>query len=80
MRVTTAKLQFYSGGGVLTLTCPENDTIADEQVLNVTCNSNGKWIPDPAQFTCSSFTSVPPGTDSKILIHSSPHSSGSSNL
>ena len=41
-------------GFVLTLICSENDAIADE-VLNATCNSSGKWIPDPAQFTCSSF-------------------------
>ena len=49
-------------GAVLTLTC-ENDIniIADEQVLHVTCHINGSWIPNPALFTCSSVTSVPPG-------------------
>ena len=50
---------------VLTLTC-ENDTSTDEQILLVMCHSNGGWIPDPAQFTCASFTTVPPGTESKL--------------
>jgi hypothetical protein len=58
-------------GSVLTLTC-ENDTSTDEQTLSVTCDSSGNWIPDPAQFTCSEFTTVPSGTE--ILIHSSPRS------
>ena len=50
-------------GSVLILIC-ENDTIsADERILHVTCQSNGSWIPDPAQFTCSSFTTVPSGTE-----------------
>ena len=63
-------------GSILTLTC-EDDTSADGQILrlNVTCHSSGNWIPDPAQFTCSPPTTVPPGTE--ILIHSTPHSSGS---
>ena len=49
-------------GSVLMLTC-ENDTFTehDEQILHVTCHSNGSWIPDPDQVTCSSFTTVPPG-------------------
>ena len=50
-------------GSILTLTCPENDTFADEVVFSVTCHSSGMWIPDPARFTCSSFTTVPPGTE-----------------
>ena len=33
----------------------------DEQVLIVMCHRNGNWIPDPAEFTCLSFTTVPPG-------------------
>ena len=47
---------------MLILTC-ENDTSTDKQTLNVTCHSNGSWIPDPADFICSesSFT-VPPGS------------------
>ena len=53
-------------GAVLTLTC-ENDITTDEQVLHVTCHSSGSWIPDPAQFTCSPFTTVLPGTET--LIH-----------
>ena len=31
----------------------ETDTSTDEQTLNVTCYSNGSWIPDPTGFTCS---------------------------
>ena len=50
-------------GSVLTLTCPENDTLIADEVLNATCNSSGKWIPDPTQFTCLLFTTVPPGTE-----------------
>jgi hypothetical protein len=60
-------------GSVLMLTC-ENDTSRsiDERTFRVTCQSSGNWIPDPSQlnFTCSEFTTVPPGTE--ILIHSSP--------
>ena len=48
-------------GSVLILSC-ENETsymnITDEQVLKVICHSNGHWIPDPAQFTCSSSTTA----------------------
>ena len=78
--VSNAKLNYTSTleGSILTLTC-ENDTSTDGEILrlSVICHSSGSWIPDPAQFTCSSssFTTVPPGTE--ILINSSPHSSGS---
>ena len=43
-------------GSVLTLTC-ENDMSrsTDEEIVSVTCHSSGNWIPDPTQFTCSSF-------------------------
>ena len=59
-------------GSILILTC-ENDISTDELTLSVTCHSNGSWIPNPAQFTCSPIsTTVPPGTE--ILINSSPHS------
>ena len=55
-------------GSVLILSC-ENETsnmnTTDEQVLKVTCHSSGHWIPDPAQFTCSSFTTPLPG-----IVHS----------
>ena len=62
-------------GSVLILIC-ENDTIsADERILHVTCQSNGSWIPDPAQFTCSSFTTVPSGTE-QSLIYLSSYTSG----
>ena len=65
-------------GSVLTLTCENEINISSnvinstgEQILNVTCHSDGNWIPDPAQFACST---VPPSTE--ILIHSSAYSSG----
>ena len=50
---------------VLVLTC-ESDIPAVsiiKQIITVTCQSSGNWIPDPTQFTCS-------GT--KILSQSSP--------
>ena len=60
-------------GSVLILTC-ENEmpsiNTTDEQILNVTCHSNGNWIPDPAEFTCSSFTTTPPGI---FMVHLSPY-------
>ena len=68
-------------GSVLTLTCTCNyATSNDGEIfrLNMTCHSSGNWIPDPADFTCSEFTTVPSGTE--ILIHSSPQSSGSKYL
>jgi hypothetical protein len=52
-------------GSVLLLTCenkfqmPLNST--NETTLNVTCHSNRSWIPNPAEFTCSSSTTVLPG-------------------
>ena len=51
-------------GAILTLTC-ENDIniTADKPVLNVTCHINGSWIPNPAQFTCSPFATVPSGEE-----------------
>ena len=49
-------------GSVLRLSCCGNGRSTDEQTLNVTCHSSGSWIPDPAQFTCSPFTTVPQGT------------------
>ena len=57
-------------GSVLILTCENEIDIStymhmnttDEQVLRVTCHSSGNWIPDPAQFTCSEFATVPPST------------------
>ena len=49
-------------GSVLILTCVnETSTTTDEKVLNVTCHSNGNWIPNPAEFTCSSFAPTQPG-------------------
>ena len=68
-------------GSILTLTCTcKHDTYTDGEILrlSVTCHGSGNWIPDPAQFTCSLSTTVPSGTE--ILIHSSPHSSGSKYL
>ena len=68
------KLNYTStlGGSILTLTC-ENEmssmNTTDEQALSVTCHSNASWIPNPADFTCSSFTIVPPGTINCIFVH-----------
>ena len=62
------KLNYSStlDGSVLILTC-ENEmssiNTTDEEILSVTCHSNGSWIPNPADFTCSLFTTVPPGTE-----------------
>ena len=41
-----------------------NTTESDAETLNVTCESNGRWIPDPADFieSCSPSTTPPPGT------------------
>ena len=44
-------------GSILILTC-EN-----EWILIVTCHSSGSWISNPAQFTCSPFTTVPSGEE-----------------
>ena len=46
-------------GSLLTLTC-ENEVSLNsttEMTLSVTCDSNGRWIPDPADFiqSCSLF-------------------------
>ena len=55
------------------LTC-ENDissmhmNTTYEQFLNVTCHSNGNWIPDPAEFACLSFTTVPSGTIIQVCV------------
>ena len=70
-------------GSILTLsqTCENDISNSTERRilrLNVTCHSSGNWIPDPAQFTCSPSTTVPPGTE--ILTHSTPNSSGSKYL
>ena len=61
------KLNYSStlNGSILNLTCKNEmfntNMYTDEQILNVTCHSNGNWIPDPAEFTCSSFTTPLPG-------------------
>ena len=60
-------------GSILILTC-ENEisnmhmNTTDEQVLHATCHSNGNWIPDPAEFTCLSFTTVPPAAGTIFQI------------
>ena len=65
------KLNYNStlDGSVLILTCENEISISNtnEQILQVTCHSNGSWIPDPADFTCLSFTTVTllPGIISK---------------
>ena len=66
------KLDYSStlAGSVLTLTC-ENEMFnmssigSDAEILNVICHSNGRWIPDPADFiqSCLLFsTTVSPTT------------------
>ena len=54
-------------GSLLTLTCENEISLnsANETSLNVTCDSNGSWIPNPADFiqSCSPFsTTVSPTT------------------
>ena len=56
-------------GSILTLICENeisngNATESDAEILTVTCDSNGRWIPDPADFieSCSPSTDQPPGT------------------
>ena len=64
-------------GSVLTLTC-ENEIFnmssigSDAEILNVLCDSNGSWIPDPADFiqSCSPFsTTVSPTTGTNNCFH-----------
>ena len=43
-------------GSVLVLICENVINTTDERTFSVTCHSNGSWIPDPAEFTCTSFT------------------------
>ena len=57
-------------GSVLTLTCENEMSLnsTTEMTLSVTCDSNGSWIPNPADFiqSCSSFSttgSPTPGTN-----------------
>ena len=54
-------------GSVLTLTCENEMSLnsTNKTTLNVTCDSNGSWIPNPADFiqSCSPFsTTVSPTT------------------
>ena len=65
--ISSAKLNYSSTleGSVLILTC-ENDTSTNEQTLSVTCHSDRSWIPNPADFACSSFTTAPSGIS---IIH-----------
>ena len=63
-------------GSVLTLTC-ENEmslNFTNETTLSVTCDSNGSWIPNPADFiqSCSPFsTTVSPttGTNKRCTVY-----------
>ena len=61
-------------GSVLILTCNDTFNITDEQILIVICHSDGNWIPDPAKFTFSSFTTILPGI---FKVHLSTNSSSS---
>ena len=53
-------------GSVLTLTCENEMSLkSTTETLSVTCDSNGSWIPNPADFiqSCSPFsTTVSPTT------------------
>ena len=54
-------------GSLLTLTCENEMSLnsTTEMTLSVTCDSNGSWIPNPADFiqSCSPFsTTVSPTT------------------
>ena len=59
-------------GSLLTLTC-ENEisfNSTTETILSVTCDSNGSWIPNPADFiqSCSPFsTTISPTTGINYL-------------
>ena len=67
--LSNAKFNYSSTleGSVLIVTC-ENDTSTDEQTLSVTCHSNGSWIPNPADFTCSSFITTAPSGMKRLII------------
>jgi hypothetical protein len=61
-------------GSVLTLTCENeilianmNTTGAGEEILHVTCHSNGNWIPSPADFI-QSCTTVSPTTGTTFSL------------
>ena len=76
------KLNYSStlDGSILKLTCKNEmfntNMYADEQILNVTCHSNGNWIPDPAEFTCSSLI-LQLHYQVFFMVHLSSYSSGS---
>ena len=62
-------------GSLLILACDNemsNMNTTDEEILNVTCHSNGNWIPNPADFikSCLPFTTVSlvSGTDFSLIL------------
>ena len=60
-------------GSLLTLTCENEMSLnsTTEMTLSVTCDSNGSWIPNPADFiqSCSPFsTTVSSTTGTNYLI------------
>ena len=60
-------------GSVLTLTCENEMSLnsTTETTLSVTCDSNGSWIPNPADFiqSCLSFsTTVSPTTGILVIF------------
>ena len=70
---SNVELNFTStlDGPVLILSCENemsNINTTDEQILSVICHSNGSWVPDPAEFIESSFTTASPGTKQNFLI------------
>ena len=77
---SNVKLDYSSTleGSVSTLTC-ENENLmfnmniieSDAEILNVTCDSNGRWIPDPTDFiqSCSPFSTTVSPTTGTILFN-----------
>ena len=59
-----SQLQLYFGECCFNIDLWKRHALhANEQILHVTCHSIGSWIPDPAQFTCSSYVTVPSGAE-----------------
>ena len=58
-------------GSVLTLICENEMSLNSTMTLSVTCDSNGSWIPNPADFiqSCSPFsTTVSPTTGILVIF------------
>ena len=57
-------------GSVLTLTCEIETSLnsTTEMTLSVTCDSNGSWIPNPADFIQSCSPTTSPGPNSHNTV------------